>query len=824
MNQSFRRFLLCSILGISTFVSGSCFTSSSRAEDTARQLAARVSRMNDWLMPSEHASQWRTFLDLNTLDTLVGQGYQADTTQLAAIHQKFMEGAAARHRNFAAVAGAIESHLQQIQQAAAAYPSDKFNTEDLSAWQQAFEGAKEDLSPMSAGQLNRARGQALHEVMALQQFLQERGPLSAEQLAHPLDFLATEETETSASTVDLQPLIEWLSYDITLDWESSEAAAELDQPSIVEILRGIRAERDLLARYAKKDPNPYVSTALLELNRYDLQLFLGSRENLPTLLGRQVDRLVESMDAWTVDGDRLRQNEIVRIVGLLEATDQVPALTAAFKRTFWYNNAAFEVSESLVNRFASRPVTNTRPVDEYIWDNHVLGTAHTNGQVQIDMVPNDQQAHFSLHLQGVINADNYSPVGPITVYTGSQANIEARRSIYLNSGGWVEKAPYGSANLGSYFRGTSCGRLIEQIAQKQFETQRDGAQRIAARRAQERMLNEFGQETTDALVNGRSQLQEQQSKSGTFKAYRPTAYLKTTEDALHGFASRYGHSQMAALRPAPALQVATDVKLQVHDSLLNNYLEDELGGVTFTDQDLDRIDARAKQEAQQAVTGTISDAQDADVTDQPAAEGARDPFELTLESSRPIDLQFDDQTIKVTINIQRFRSQGQSITDVQVKTQFKMHYEAKDGVPGIRIEQLGNIEAALADPDDISIDSATILNLIETTINEELERQRTDQSEQGIWLPINLIDRTKIPALQELEGGEQLDLAQLVNADFTDGWASFAWKFGEGETTGAFLPAIATAEEFEAMQKAATADKTEARQSRPEGVTASLKG
>lgn len=813
MNKSFRRFLALTFLGIGW--TAAC-TVTARADDTAKELAATVTRMTDWLAPSASAHQWRIYLNLNALETQVGHGYRADVQRLSSIHERFVQGAANRHRNFQAVTDALARHQQRVKAAAEQYPADQFHRDDLSAWSEAFRQAIPSLHPMSAESINQSRQEALAEVMVLDQFLKERGPLPLEALARPLAILL-EDPEVSTE-FDTAPLIEMLQEMVVLDWDSDGSAPASD---ITGMRRVLRTELDNLKRYAKQDPNPYVAYTLWKLEDYERKLFLGSRENLVDLLRPQVERLTESLTDWNPQGDRIRQIEMVRIVGLLESTDQMPVLLAAFKRTFWRNNASFHVSEKLVNRFASQPVQNTQPVDEVILDNRVLGTAYTSGQVEIDFVPSDSQAHFSLHLMGTVNSDNYSPVGPITVYTGSQAQIEARRSVYLNTGGWFEKAPYGSTNLASFFKGTSCGRLIESIAQQQFELQRDGAQQIAARRAERRMLNEFQRETTDALTNGRTQLQQRRANANVLKPYRPTAYVLTSEHYLHGYANRYGASQMSALIPPPAVNLAADVALQLHDSLVNNYLEDELGGLTITDQDLDRLESRQKES--RAVKGTISDQQPGEVQqpDEVEPPQARDPFEVTLDNARPIDVHFADQMIYVTVNIRRFRSQGQSISDVQVKTRFKMHYDSENGVAGIRIEQLGEIDAALKDPDDISIDSATILNLIETTINRELQRQRTDQQEQGIWVPLNLIDRSKIAALDGIEGVEILDQVRLVLASFDNGWASLGWKLEEegpvqyslsddmapaAPPQSARLPAVASPEEFQAMEAAAAAE------------------
>jgi len=755
-----------------------------KAEDSAQRLAAVVTQLNDWIVQSPEAEQWRIFLDLNALETLVGRGYRADVGTLAGIQQRFTQSSSAlSHSNFESVATAIQAHMDQINAADAAYPSTTFNAADLSAWATAFQSESTNLKTMTSAQLNAARMTTLNQIVALDQFLNERGALTPAQLNQPLaifdkptnnDLDVDNTANPSNPAFDLSTTIKWLSQPIVLEWETTTDAAD-DAGSLAEIVTALKQEQTDLKGYSRKDPNPYAAYANLLLEDYVRTLNLGRRENLPDLLARQVENLIEALPEWKPGGDRLSQATIVRTIGYLEATDQSQALTAAFKRTFWRNNAVVSVGETLVNRFATRPVSDTQPVNEVILDNQVYGTATTNGQVSIDFVPNDLQAHVSLYLSGNIHSDNYSPVGPITVFTGSQGQVEARRSIYLNVGGWYQKAPYGSANLASFFKDTSCGRLIDQVAEKQFDKQREGAVAIASRRAEKKLLNEFSKETNQALNDGRKQADQTRDNASVIKPFRPTLYTLTSEHFLQVYASKYANSQMAALTTPPVLAVPCDIAVQYHDSLINNYLEDELSGLKFSSEDLERITEKLKQQNTNAVV--------AEIGDDPQVEAARDPFELIFNTARPVDLQFEDQLVKVTVNIRRFSTQGQAIDNVQVNTKFKMRYDF-EGTPGIRLVQIGGIEARLADPSDIDLNSATILDLIESTINDELNRQHSSQTQQGIKLPMNLIDRSLISALAGLEGAEMLDQARLVVISFENGWASLAWRMGQTTSVG----------------------------------------
>jgi hypothetical protein len=781
-------------------------------------------RLTDWLETSPDAERWRVYLDLNAVETLVGRGYRAEAEELRRAAERFQgPHESLRHPNFRSVHELLLQQAERIQRANVAFPESTYQEASLEMWGAAFRQAATELRPMSSAEANRKRQEVLAQFEALRQFLDERGPGEANYVSPP-PILATLKGQTdSPAPAEIHAeqlkqvglLIQWLQVPIVFPWDIgdqnaqppavgrigddpatlrigdrvdetglSEAALSVgsvspaawqdetipSNPTLNDVLAGLRQQQIWLQQNSRLDPNPYVAYPQWLLNDFLTGLNLGRRENLPQLLARQVENLTNGLDQWQVAGDRNRQVEIARVIGLLESVDQASDLTAAFRRTFWRNNAAVFVGESLVNQLASRPVNETQPVYEVILDNEVFGTANTQGQVQIDFVPDASQAHVSLRLTGLVNSDNYTPSGPITAFTGSQAEVEARRSVYANSGGWYQRAPYGAANLHSYFKGTSCGRLVDRLAEGQFRNQQAGAEAIGARRAENRLVRQFEEQTSEALAQGRSELRQRRQQAGVWRAVRPVAYFLTDEHFFQVHAKKFSGAQTLALGAAPAIQVPSDLAVQVHESFLTNFLEDELGGLRLTDEDVARIEAQLRAEAAK------SDVAGGQIGDQAAVE--REPFELTLANIRPVELRFDAQMVLVVLNVRNFRSQGQSINDAQVVVRLKFERDEADPTNKLRFRQVGEVKASLLDPDKIDLNTATVLDLIETTINREIRRQREDRADQepGLVLPTNLIDPQLLADLEDSQLRRLAEMARLVVFSFENGWATLAWR------------------------------------------------
>lgn len=858
----------CGYLGWSACSSGTLPVA--HAQDHTQTLAASVTRLTDWLEGSAQAEQWRVFLDLNSLETLVGRGGRASAAELEQVAQRFNQAhTSLTHPNFQGVRDALFEQARRIRTAEEQYPESVYSSDNLAGWSEAFAAAAKELQPMTAQQLNTKRLRTLAEVRALRKYVEERG-LGFQGYTSPPPVLAALRGTGSTDQAPLTPAeqlqqldltIRWLEVAVTLPWESSAApdaapATESNaaanpssgpasgrigdenlignspvnrigdsleealgpsglvrdeavrqvawqdvpaDPSINDLLTGLRSQQTWLQDQARRDPNPYVALANWLLSDYVNALNLGRRENMPQLLARQVDNLIAGLEHFHSGGDRNKQLEVARIIGLLENVDQATPLTTAFKRTFWRQNAVVYVGESLVNQLAGRPVQQTQPVYEVILDNEVFGTATTQGQVNIDFIPNPLQAHISLQMTGQVASDNYTPAGPITAYTGSQADVEARRSIYLNVGGWYQRAPYGAANLQSYFKGTSCGRLIDRLAESQFQNQQNAAEAIGARRAENRLVRQFEQETSTALQQGRRDMQQRRQETGWLRDNRPTAYMLTDEDFLQVYAKKYNGTQTLALNAPPTFETPSQLAVQLHDSFITNTVEAALAGRVITHEDVARIEEEIKREIE-ANGGQV-----------PATEPVqREAFELTLANARPVELRFDDQMIQVVINIRNFKAQGQSINDAQVLVRLKLLVDPANPNQ-LRLRQLGDVRASLLDPNKIDLNTATVLDLIENTLNRELQRQRESEAGQpGLALPLSLLDPQWVAELGDPQATRLLESARLVALSFQQGWATVAWRTSGAASPATELPAIVDAETFESLSQQASASEQEA--------------
>jgi hypothetical protein len=88
----------------------------------------------------------------------------------------------------------------------------------------------------------------------------------------------------------------------------------------------------------------------------------------------------------------------------LDARGQAPQVVELIGTKYSQPNLLIDVSETFVVDALSRPVDQTEPVVDCILGTYITGTGRTIGEVNVDVVPNGEQAELVTYLSGI----NYS--------------------------------------------------------------------------------------------------------------------------------------------------------------------------------------------------------------------------------------------------------------------------------------------------------------------------------------------------------------------------------------------------------------------------------
>ena len=707
---------LLALLAICTSIQ---FQNHAKATDTSTRLQMTTRRMQEWLGTGEKAIGWRRYLKLNVLDTQAAKGPYADPNALLTVLRQFQSGAnGLDHPNFVACRQAIIDQLDHLQ---------RVNFKNIA---QQLENAKSQFVPIADVVVVAAQQQASNDTRLMLDYYKRN-----------LVGLEYQDIDEILVLSEIEDLVQRIDSDQPL--QDSELISDFRNI----VLR--------MNRVAMRLHDPYFPVARESLAQlFYIYFYRANVPNLEQIYLARLNRIQQSLETLQQGYDRQAANMLGLDLGFLTHTQQVPELVTALKAEYSMPNFMLSVSETALTRIASRPVNQTQPVNEQILDQHIFGTAHTNGQINIDAVNDPNQAHFSIQLLGNVHADNYSQTGPITIYSGSDAAVEARRSVLLNVHGLLEYGPYAAANLGSYFQGASTGPFLQGIVGRIFDNQKGKYQPIAARRAEMRLLNEFRQETDQAFRDGRQRLAEAREENARLLAMRPNAYMTTSDTHFWMVGQRQGIDQIASPMKAIQSRVKTDVQVHMHESIVNNYFESALAGRA--------IDSKNYPQQLSEIFGPMS----IDLQDDPNEE----KFTIVFSTRRPVEVQFDDNRIVIRVRGQTFTRGERPINHaLDIFVRFKFVKTAE----GVQLVRDGDVDVEFVTP-EVNAEKSAFRSFLRDRLNEIANEPANNKP---LNLSNNLMPVDQVPELQK---AENLRYFKLANLNINDGWFNVGWNFRPG--------------------------------------------
>ncbi len=486
--------------------------------------------------------------------------------------------------------------------------------------------------------------------------------------------------------------------------------------------------------------------------------FYASDSGLSNDFQSRIRILLENYHKLSDPSQRRAAAEVGAALGWMESAMQIPQWTTAIRAKHSLPNLEVSVSGVFLNRIASQDVNQVQRVNELILGRLIRGRAQVNGNVNVELVDDPNQLHASLRLFGMVNSDTYTRSGPITAYAGSNAQIEARRSIFANVGGFYASSVYGAANLGSYLKGVDSGlRLVQRIAQKQYLKDKQLAESISAARLENRMIPAFQIQTDDALDNGKTQFQKLQQQQDDQAKMIPNLYLFSWQNRLHVVGQKTSLFDLAAPQRASAESfVNPDIQVKLHESMLSNYASPLLAGRTFTNEEL-------AQRLSQLV-GEL-----------PKADPNEESYQISFDTVRPIQFEFFDSTIGATITGRRFKQGRNTIpAPLMIKIQYRVHR----GVDGkLYLRRAGNVVVDYVEPEKKNAKTVAFKTFLEDRLNKVTQ----DEKLMNIQLPPNLIPVDEVESLKDRPVLHQLSLVQLR---VENGWLYAGWDHNPGPWVG----------------------------------------
>jgi hypothetical protein len=239
------------------------------------------------------------------------------------------------------------------------------------------------------------------------------------------------------------------------------------------------------------------------------------------------------------------------------------------------------ISDRMLRRQISRPVTRQNSVNEVIVGTPVSGTAGTAGRVDLRLVPADDRGIVDLLFHGQVHSRTTGFGGPVQVHSSSVTNFSAVKRLFLDEFG-IEMVPARvAAQTSSSIHGVSTslprlrGRIARRIGSQRATDLKPAAEAEAARKAEIRIGREFDGDVTRQLRSANGRLSEALAALPLdADLFRGRLRFASSGEYLQVAIHRAGGRVSPAPPPSPASLGSPELVVHVRGSLVERVVRD----------------------------------------------------------------------------------------------------------------------------------------------------------------------------------------------------------------------------------------------------------
>ena len=543
---------------------------------------------------------------------------------------------------------------------------------------------------------------------------------------------------------------------------------KVDRPRLVKRRDTLRKMREYSLRFDDVSNRQFDSYFVSTATSYEtfIQTYAnGTADNLQEDMLRRMATLAKDLPLLGRPDERRSAGRVGNLLNWFENSGQVPSLVSAIRRDYSLPNLYLNVSSNLINQAAARSSMDTRVLDENVDGRRIRGYVTTTTNVGMELQDDPNQVHLSIHLTGGISSNTRFRERKFYGFVNANGQFEGRRSLYANVGGLFAGDSNVAANVGADFQGltTTCN-LIQRLAYKQFYKGKAKADAGASSRAEAEAFEQFDSLTTEAVIGGQDAIFSARGRANEYAAWIPDVFLRSTNDFIEAVGKMDSASTLAAPNYPTATTVPSDVIVRLHDSMLSNLVDPIFAGKTYSNEELAARAAELTGKPAQDMAAKEDKGDAAKDSDEDKDES----FSITFDSVRPIQFEFDDNALTVSISGKQF-AQGER--KINAGLQIKVSFKIKRTASGLQLVRHGDAEIDYTDPDKKDAKIVAFKSFLEDRLNSE------DKMGGSIDLPENLLPIEQVDALKSSEIARAL---RLVQCSIQDGWLYLGWRHMPG--------------------------------------------
>ena len=268
----------------------------------------------------------------------------------------------------------------------------------------------------------------------------------------------------------------------------------------------------------------------------------------------------------------------------LRFSDDVDAATVAKAIDLNYRNANVRtaISVRLIDRLIPTVPSRDSPIQTTILGNAVRGTSHVDSQLGVRLTPSLDSWNLDITTNGHVSTQSRSGQSGVTVMSSGSSVFGATTPLIIRRNGYTIGATQvdvtGNQRLSGirskYDGWPLVGSLVRGLAESRFQDAKPVASRVSRNQIQNEVSSEVQTQLSTQVERGASQLDEFVfGPLGRLDLQPKIIDLKTTPTRLVARYRLAGDWQLASNTPRPRAWNDSWLSLQVHQSALNNTME-----------------------------------------------------------------------------------------------------------------------------------------------------------------------------------------------------------------------------------------------------------
>lgn len=245
-------------------------------------------------------------------------------------------------------------------------------------------------------------------------------------------------------------------------------------------------------------------------------------------------------------------------------------------------NVRIALSAQLLNRFVPPPQIMAEGVVDNVRGADVVGRSESVARLRIVLVPDRLRWRLGLEAHGNIASETESSKGPARFWNDGRGQFNARKEVTLDRRGLAVAKAEAQADAEAFLKDFETDYdsipllsfLVRSIARNQYEKEQPAARTEIGHKISQRASQKLDQEVDQKMVQAEREFKQKLIAPLDRLNLEPTAVdMQTTEERLIARYRLAGSHQLSAHTPRPQAPGNSMVSLQLHETMLNNTLE-----------------------------------------------------------------------------------------------------------------------------------------------------------------------------------------------------------------------------------------------------------